>query len=431
MAETDEPTQIGPYRIQKRLGQGAMGFVYQAVHETLERQVALKILPAGLADNEEFILRFQREAKAAAALRHPHIVEVYDAGLDQGRYFIAMELVAGRSLGDLLKERGCLEEAEGLRLLREAAAGLSAAHSKGIIHRDIKPDNLLLEGDRTVRIADFGLVRELGSNRKLTVTGAMMGTPAYLSPEQAGGEPAEARSDLYSLGCTFYRALTGHPVFASESAMSVIFKHRFEKPADPRTHKAALSENAAYLLLSMLGKNPKDRPASAQAVCEAIDSIQSGAALPRPAWMGAAPPAPTRSSAPASSRVLWIALTAGIFLLALTLFGVLAVMNSGGSQEEPVHPAEPAQAGPVKTHPTLAPDLGAQESKSLQPDPDLSAEQREEWGELLEIGHWAMAHGKYRQARANFILALRIKPGEAQATEGLRQAEEKLKAAEN
>jgi serine/threonine-protein kinase len=327
----------------------------------------------------------------------------------------------------LLKERGCLDETEGLRLLREAAAGLSAAHSKGIIHRDIKPDNLLLEGDRTVRIADFGLVRELGSNRKLTVTGAMMGTPAYISPEQAGGEPAEARSDLYSLGCTFYRAMTGHPVFASESAMSVIFKHRFEKPPDPRIRRTALSENTANLLLTMLGKNPVDRPASAQALCEMIDSIQSGATIPRPAWMGTAPLDPNRPTAPASSRVRWIALTAGLFLLTLMLFVVFAVINNGSHQEEPVPPAEPAQAEPIKP----APDLASHEPKATQLNPGLSAEQREELGEFMEIGQWALAHGKYRQARANFILALRIKPGDAQASEGLRQAEEKLKAAGN
>jgi len=426
MAEAGELTHLGPYRIQSRLGGGAMGAVYRAVHETLERPVALKILPDELAASEEFIARFLREAKAAAALRHPHVVDVFDAGFDQGKYFIAMELVEGRSLGDLLKERGSLDEAEGLRLLREAADGLSAAHAKGMVHRDIKPDNILLEHERTVRIVDFGLVRDIANAKKLTVTGAMLGTPAYISPEQAGGEPAEERSDLYSLGCTFFRAMTGHPVFISASSMNLLYKHRYEKPPDPRTYNPKLSENTANLLLTLLAKKAVDRPASAKTVCEMIDAIRGGGKVPRPAWLDAALPspealAPTVRTKTKGARPAWLLPSAVAVATVLGLVAWLAL-------REPA--LEPA---PLVTEPQH-PQPAAPDSAELPAPPpalplELSAEEREEFAEYMEVGQWALELGKFRQARANFLLALRLSPGHAPAVEGLRKVEEGLKTA--
>jgi len=426
MTEAGELTHLGPYRIQARLGGGAMGVVYKAVHETLERPVALKVLPDELAASEEFIARFLREARAAAALRHPHVVDVFDAGRDRGKYFIAMELVVGRSLGEVLKERPCLDEAEGLRLLREAAEGLSAAHAKGLIHRDIKPDNILLEHDRIVRLVDFGLVRDITSAKKLTVTGALLGTPTYISPEQAGGEPAEERSDLYSLGCTFFRALTGHPVFISASAMNLLFKHRYEKPPDPRTHNPQLTENTAYLLLSLLGKKVAERPASAKAVCEMIDTLRCGGKIPRPAWLDAVLPspeslAPTVRAKTTGARSGWRVPAALVVMIVLGLVAWLALRKP--TLEPTAHGADPQRPSldtPVETPPLITTEQPAVPPGSVS---ELSAEERDELVEYMEVGQWALARGKLRQARANFLLALRLSPGHAPAVEGLRKAE--------
>ena len=277
------PEAIGPYRIKSKLGQGGMGAVFHAVHETLERSVALKILPAELSSDPEYVTRFLREARTVATLRHDNIVQVYDAGSVDGKYFIAMELVDGSTLGKYLQKKVRLSEQEGLELLYQAAQGLAVAHDKGLVHRDIKPDNMLLDKDfKTLRIVDFGLVMEQTSTTQLTATGACLGTPQFMSPEQADGEKADGRADLYSLGVTFYLALTGQPPFSSPTVMNLLFKHKFEAPADPRTHCKELSESACHLILSMMAKRREDRPQAAKDVVKLIEDIRAGKKIPAP-----------------------------------------------------------------------------------------------------------------------------------------------------
>ncbi|MBI3828778.1 MAG: protein kinase [Planctomycetes bacterium] len=281
--ELKVPEVMGPYRIKSKLGQGGMGAVYHAVHETLERPVALKILPAEMSSDPEYVTRFLREARVVATLRHDNVVQVYDAGSVEGKYYIAMELVEGSPLGRYLEAKGVLDETEGLELLQQAAKGLAAAQVKGLVHRDIKPDNMLLDAEhKTLRLVDFGLVMESTSTTQLTATGACLGTPQFMSPEQADGEKADGRSDIYSLGVTFYRAFVGQTPFDSPTVMNLLFKHKFEAPPDPRVKNPNISANVANLLLTMMSKRREDRPQTAQDVVKLIDEIRAGKPIPPP-----------------------------------------------------------------------------------------------------------------------------------------------------
>ncbi|MCK6472583.1 MAG: protein kinase [Planctomycetes bacterium] len=277
------PTHIGGYRLEGELGRGAMGVVYRAVHETLERPVALKFLPHEYTNNPESVARFLREARTVATIRNDHVVQVYDAGEENGKYYIAMELVDGVSLKKHLQEKKRLSEEEGLELMAQAALGLAAAHVKGLVHRDVKPDNMLLDKDRKhLRIVDFGLVTDSASDTQLTATGAYLGTPQYMSAEQADGEKADARSDLYALGVTFYEAFTGRPPFTAETALNLLFKHRFEEPPAPSSVLPAMSRSLNNLLLTLMAKKPEQRVQSAARLAELIDGLKKGEKIPEP-----------------------------------------------------------------------------------------------------------------------------------------------------
>jgi len=280
--DSTQTETIGNYRVISKLGQGGMGAVFKAVQGTLERPCALKLLPPELSSNHEYVQRFLREARSVAQLRHENIVQVYDAGQDGGRYFIAMELVDGTDLQSYIEKKGKITEADGLALLLQAAKGLAAAHAKSLVHRDIKPHNLLMGNDGVLRIVDFGLVMESTSTTQLTATGACLGTPMYMSPEQADGEQADARTDVYSLGVTFFRVFTGQLPFNSNTVMNLLFKHKFEAPPDPHTLRPDLSENVRRLLLHMIAKRREDRPQDGSKIVEMIETIHANKKLPPP-----------------------------------------------------------------------------------------------------------------------------------------------------
>ncbi|MBY0230846.1 MAG: serine/threonine protein kinase, partial [Gemmataceae bacterium] len=225
-----EPMRLGRYRILRRLGQGAMGVVVEAEDETLGRRAALKLLPTALASEAEWRERFHREARAAVRIHHPNVVTVFDAGEDAGQYFLALELVPGGSLQDRLAQ-GPLPWREAVLLLIGACKGLAAIHAAGIIHRDLKPGNILLGTDGTAKIADFGLARLRADDTARTSPGKIMGTPAYMSPEQCRSQRPDERSDVYALGATLHALIAGKPPCAG-TPMEVMFAHCSRTPPD-------------------------------------------------------------------------------------------------------------------------------------------------------------------------------------------------------
>ncbi|TCC44050.1 serine/threonine protein kinase [Kribbella capetownensis] len=254
----------GRYRIVGVIGRGGMGEVYRATDQVLGRDVAVKLMlpvPGTLAASE----RFLREARATARIHDPHVVAAYDFGDHDGCCYLAMELVSGRSVGDELRREGPFAPDRAVHIVRQAAAGLAAAHRLGIVHRDIKPGNLLLADDGTVKVADFGIVRFLEDyTTTLTSTGQIVGTSHFLAPERALGRPAEPPSDVYALGCVLYQLVTGHPPFLADEPASIMFQHVRREPVPPSELRPELAGDVEALLLWMLTKDPAERPTAAQ-----------------------------------------------------------------------------------------------------------------------------------------------------------------------
>jgi serine/threonine-protein kinase len=281
--------RIGHYRIVGELGRGGMGAVYKAHEESLNRFVAIKVLGEHLAQDQEYVARFLREAKSAAALSHPNIVQIYFIGEDHGRHYLVMEYVAGRTLQQVLQDEGPLEPRRSARFVRQAAEGLAAAHDHGIIHRDIKPANLLLDRRDHVKIADFGLAVLPGDATRLTATGMFLGTPGYLSPEQCRGEDADHRSDIYSLGVTWYELLTGVMPFAAPTPAAVLVRILQTEPEPIETLRPDLEEPLRSTLARMIAKDPKERFTTAYDIVQALEEHGSGYRISERAATAAAP----------------------------------------------------------------------------------------------------------------------------------------------
>ena len=264
---------LGGFRIASRLGRGAVGTVYLAEQVVLKRPVALKVLSGSRAANREYLARFTREAHAVARLVHPNAVQVYDVGEAEGYHYIALEYIDGESLSELLERRGRLPWRAALEITRQAASSLSRAHEMGIVHRDIKPENLMLSRRGEVKVADFGLAR-LSDDPTITHHGTILGTPFYMSPEQAGGKPAGPAADLYSLGCTLYHMLVGHPPFEALTALDVVHMHAAERPRPPREEIPELPGPVDSLVLALMAKDPGNRPSSAGRLVEIISEVR-------------------------------------------------------------------------------------------------------------------------------------------------------------
>lgn len=276
----DDPLLIDRYVILDTLGSGGMGVVFKALHKSMDRIVALKLLPPHAVDSPEKVERFQRETRAAAKLSHPHIVTVFDAAESNGAHFLAMEYISGPDLSTVVQQHGALPIAQAVRFIRDAALGLQHAHEQGIIHRDIKPGNLLLAADSTVKVADLGLalietkkVTDL-TEQHLTKGGVVLGTIAYLSPEQAlESRLTDARSDIYSLGATLFCLLTGRPPYQESTPMKTLVAHR-EQPI-PSLHTACeeVPEELDVICRRMLAKRPEDRFATMGEVVQAFEEL--------------------------------------------------------------------------------------------------------------------------------------------------------------
>jgi serine/threonine-protein kinase len=270
------------YELEDRLGSGGMSTVYRATDRVLERTVAVKVLAEHLSDDEKFVARFRREALAVAKLVHPNIVQVYDTGVDNGRHFIVMEYVEGKSGAQLLQRDGALRAGTAVEIAAQACAGLEYAHRQGIIHRDVKPGNLMVIGgpaggppEMTVKLADFGIARAAEQTR-LTQVGSVVGTAAYLSPEQSRGEEATPISDVYSLGVVVYQLLTGRLPYEGNSLAELAIRRENERPLPPTSYKQDIPEELSQAILRALENEPENRYVDALALAAALRAGLSG-----------------------------------------------------------------------------------------------------------------------------------------------------------
>lgn len=264
----------GTWRIESTIGRGGMGTVYLATDVVLGRKVAVKMLKAELLDHETHVARFEREARAAAALEHPKVVLVYGVGRHHGRPFIVMKHLQGETLSKRLSRNrasGALMPLHEVRSIGlQVCAGLSHIHEHGLVHRDLKPSNIFVGPDLSATIIDFGILQDLNSTERLTRAGAVMGTPHYLSPEQVLGKACDHRLDLYSLGVILFELLTGRAPFDGTSAAQIFEKHVREPPPDPRQANPAVPPELGNLLRRLLAKDPERRPQSAKALAQEL-----------------------------------------------------------------------------------------------------------------------------------------------------------------
>jgi eukaryotic-like serine/threonine-protein kinase len=276
----------GRYRILRKLGSGGMANVYLAEDEELGRRVAVKILNDRYANDDLFIERFRREAKSAAGLSHPNIVSIYDRGQAEGTYYIAMEVIEGRSLKELIMTRGALPIGTAIAYAKQLLEALRFAHRHGIIHRDIKPHNVLVSADQhakanepRLKVTDFGIARHGAS--QMTEAGSIMGTAQYLSPEQARGAPVTAASDLYSAGVVLYEMLTGKVPFTGDSAIEIAMKHVNDLPAPPSALRPEIPVELDQIVLRALAKDPEERYQSAEEFIEDLERVEAGLPISR------------------------------------------------------------------------------------------------------------------------------------------------------
>jgi tRNA A-37 threonylcarbamoyl transferase component Bud32 len=336
------------YRLGERIAAGGMGSVYRAVDETLGRQVAVKALRRELADDPTFLERFRREARAAACLSHPGVAGVYDYGELGGQPFIVMELVEGETLAERLAARGRLPWREAFAIGEQVAAALAAAHAHGLVHRDVKPANILLGRDGRAKVTDFGIA-QAAQAATLTRTGMVLGSANYVAPEQAKGGHVGPAADLYSLGCVLFEAVTGETPYHGGNAVAIATQHVSAPVPDPRERARDLPPEAAALITRALQKHPAGRFASGAAMAAALAAARHGDGATRVLPALPEPAGPTRAGrrpAARRSRTLPVAVGA-LVLVALVLLAwpLFSGERPTGSLAEPGPEARTAGGG--------------------------------------------------------------------------------------
>ena len=390
--------QFGPYQIVAPLGEGGMAAVYKAYQPGMERYVALKVLPRNYADDAQFLARFQREAKLLAQLQHPHILPVFDFGQAEGYTYIVMPFIQSGTLTDQLKGSP-VPLARIRQIITQVGEALNYAHARGMIHRDIKPSNILIDESGNCLLTDFGLARMVEDAVNLTSTGTIMGTPAYMSPEQGSGSKIDARSDIYSLGVVLFEMATGRVPYQAETPIAVVFKHVQDPLPPARSINPDLPEAVELVILKSLAKNPEDRYQTAADMVRAIQAAipeshifaaaaatttvaqkPAGEPAPVPTLLASAaskpakeekPPSesgvelgmqPTMIAKPKRGTPAWIWAVIGIVLLAVIAGGGFMLFGRGSAAEPTkataaVLPTKAANATRVPTKTPVPPYL--------------------------------------------------------------------------
>ena len=358
-------TEIAGFRIESEIGRGGMGVVYLAHQEFPERRVALKLLSPYLADDPAFRERFIRESNAAASTEHPHIVPVYEAGEADGHLYLAMRYVEGTDLGTLLERERSLSPERASRICAEIADALGAAHERGLIHRDVKPGNILLDGRDHAYLTDFGLIRRTKLHTDLTKTGQFMGTIDYVAPEQIKGGQIDGRADVYSLGCVLYECITGSRPFERDTEVATIYAHLEDPPPRPGSKRPGMSPALAATAQKAMAKRPEDRFSTAG---EMADALRGGT---------------TRRRGP---RRILMAAIAGLVVVALAVAAIVTLSHGG---EEPAASATSPSAAAVPSNSLLHLDAGTGKVMSATPIPAFRDQVPAV--ELGEGGVWLLA----------------------------------------
>jgi eukaryotic-like serine/threonine-protein kinase len=363
------------YEIETTLGEGGMARVYRGTDGVLGRPVAIKVLADRYAHDDTFVTRFRREAQAAAALNHPNVVSVFDTGDDGQAHYIVMEYVPGQTLADVLKREGPLEPDRASRIAEDVATALQAAHERGLVHRDVKPGNVMIDPEGRTKVMDFGIARAAADDT-LTQTGAVLGTAAYLSPEQAQGTTVDARSDIYSLGCVLYEMVAGRPPFTGDSPVAIAYAHVNDPPDPPSVHRPGVPPELEAVTMRALAKDPDDRYGSAAELRDALAAARAagvntepiGAAAGDTALMPAPGTTAPVSTEPAGTarRASWLPLAlvaavvlavAGILALTLAGNGDRRGNQGGGRNRNQPEQAPPEEESPAPTDEIPAPDV--------------------------------------------------------------------------
>jgi len=448
---------LGDFEIIELLGRGGMGVVYRAEQISLARPVALKVLPRRLSTDRRFSVRFEREARAAAALSHPNIVQIHSVGEAEGRRYIAMEFVDGESLRQTLKRDGALDQDRALQIMKEVTAALARAFDAGIAHRDIKPSNILLTAHGEAKVADFGLAKRADEDVSVTATGTSVGTPRYMPPEAARAKELDHRSDLYSLGATFYHLLAGRPVFEGATTPELIVQHATERPTPLAQAARHVDRRLARIIDKLLRKNPKARHANAHELLAELEALgplasavdQSAPTLEHPARKGtrrrrrapgdtsraaatpaARTPAPRqRKGTPRGTRPKAGLLVAGGVAAALVLVIVLLLLfvlpGKRGAPAQARAPVSPSSSGTTGTGSSEASEpslpVGSPESIARRCfDYAQQHAQRKDWArakKYLDLLATTYKGTRFATDRAAFIAALRAQVETALQTE--------------
>ncbi|MDH6113831.1 serine/threonine protein kinase [Kitasatospora sp. MAP12-15] len=401
----------GRYVLVEILGVGGMATVWRGVDNVLGRPVAVKVLNGGLADDPRFAERFQREAQHAAMLVHPGIVTVFDSGVDQGSPYIVMELVHGEPLSQLVAGTGGLPVRRAVSIAAAVCEALAVAHEAGLVHRDVKPANIMITDDDGVKVVDFGIARVSSSSSRLTQTAMVLGTAAYLSPEQATAKPVDGRSDLYALGCVLVEMLTGQPPFLADTPVAVAFKHVSEPPEPLTVQRPEVPPALEAAVLRLLAKDPDDRPADAAAArAELLASVTEPTAEQQYQYVQQQPagtaeqPAltpPSRTRGGRSTRPLVFGALGLIVLAATTAFAldrpsphIAASTTANTAASAATGPARTtAPIAPVDTTDKQSPAIGLQQLSTQVNRAQLPADRQQNLVKSLDTASTALAQG--------------------------------------